>query len=160
MCNAQTRTLPSTFFAKHNSVEIQNTLTRESKLKERSKSCNDHHNDINYCWSVDASVKGVEKVAPLAVPYWLTAPPPSLPFSACNQLTAPPSQIDTFQTTPPEPASNPTFMPIGNNLLVSDRLRPQRNFCPQNQVDLILELHNCFFLSLFSFSFRTKWIWF
>ena len=69
---------------------------------------------------------------------------PPLPFSACNQLTAPPSQIDTFQTTPP-PASNPTFMPIWNNLLKSDRVRPRSNFCPQNQVDLILELrsHNC-----------------
>ena len=62
---------------------------------------------------------------------------PSPPSPPCNELTAPPSQIDTFQTTP-LPASNPTFMPIWNNLLKSDRVRPRSNFCPQNQVDLIL----------------------
>ena len=68
---------------------------------------------------------------------WLASPP-------CNQLTAPPSQIDTFQTTLKHPASNPTFRPIGNNLFKSDPLRPRHcNFCSKNQMDRIGKAHAC-----------------
>ena len=102
-------------------LQLHTSQTWEFELTECLEIYDDPH-DINNCWLFDASVKGVEKVEPLAIPYWLPTTPP---FSGCNQLTAPPSQIDTFQTTPPEPASNPTFMPIGNNLLKSDRVQPR-----------------------------------
>ena len=151
MCNAQTRSPPAQFFGKtqFNGNQFLCNYTPHIhtwlfKLMEYFDIYDDH-DDINYCWLVGASVKGVVKKLhhlQFLIDWLPTAPP-------LQSTDRPPSQIDTFQTSPkPATASNPTFMPIGNNLFKSDPVRPRvHNFCPKNQMHLIGEagtrVHNC-----------------
>ena len=92
MCNAQTRSPPSTIFCQKqfngnrffcNYTPHIHTLSFE--LMEYFDIYDDH-DDINYCWLVGASVKGVvKKLHHLQfLIEWL----PRAPLPPCNQLTA------------------------------------------------------------------------
>ena len=82
-------------------LQLHTSQTWEFELTECLEIYDDPH-DINNCWLFDASVKGVEKVEKLAIPYWLTTAPPSA--GAINWL---PLLHKSILFKPPRPNLHP-----------------------------------------------------